>query len=424
MTMFTFSRTSLPKIQCDVCILVYNDTVLHAKTQNNVVAQPDESILRRSPTELATAARRLLPGKINKAKPLRVALALANDEFIATQVKLPAVAQQALRSALQLQLPTLLPGCTEPLLLAVQPPAHADDDTVALWLPQKRAEELFAAFKEEGLFLQAILPRAVLSLPKQAVQLLDEDKHSLTHVVWQGKTLQNWLHITQNDYAIEVFKQQFDATVRDLHNEQVTLLYKQDLADWDNLAMPHAAVYHYAVIPPQAMQHFVQQKQSRQRRGWAIAAMLLIMVGITSLGATWYYKQQLEQQLQALKSKTLDISRLQAEVVNIEENIAPVQQFPRQQIPLILKNLNSLIPKNSWLTSIAIDEGVVEIEGYSPSPETLLKELNSDIRFAEVGFSRGTRKDRQRTEESFGIHFKLNDVDLKAYLQKYFGAED
>ena len=144
----------------DICLIVHGSMLLHTK-HHNLIAQPDESLLKLTPTELANAARRLLPVT---TKRTRIALALPSDEFVATTLKLPAVAAQNIKNVVNLQLPTLLPGVTEPLLLAVQTPT-VGEQTCALWMPTKRAEELFQAFDKEGLFLNCILPRPVVVLP-------------------------------------------------------------------------------------------------------------------------------------------------------------------------------------------------------------------------------------------------------------------
>jgi Tfp pilus assembly PilM family ATPase len=127
------SKSRPPKpVVCDICLIVYNDRLLYAK-HSNLVAQAEESLFDSSPAEIARIARQLLPAATRRQQ--RIALALPSHEFVATGLKLPAsIDAQHLKNAVKLQLPSLLPGMNEPLLLAVQVQKQGDE-TYALWLP-------------------------------------------------------------------------------------------------------------------------------------------------------------------------------------------------------------------------------------------------------------------------------------------------
>ena len=49
-----------PSTTSDICLIVHDSMLLHTK-HHNLVAQPEESLVELTPTELANAARRLLP---------------------------------------------------------------------------------------------------------------------------------------------------------------------------------------------------------------------------------------------------------------------------------------------------------------------------------------------------------------------------
>ncbi len=403
-------------VSCDICLIVYNSVLLHIESQD-IVAQPDEFLFKLTPSELATAARRLLPVTNKRAK---ISLALPSNEFVATSLQLPAVAAQNLRNVVSLQLPTLLPGITEPLLLAVQAPISGEQ-TTALWMPVKRASELFQAFDEVGLFLNCILPRSVISLPSTSTpyRLYDEDDGSITCLEWSDGVIKNWLNTTKLDCDNTEFQEQLDESSKAL-NQDIEQIKKICIDDWEKQPMPSKHSYDYAVIPDGAAAHMAQIAKKKKRQ-YLIGAVLLVFISI--IGGIYFaidYEKGLQQHLVKLKHRTDTVSHLRSEVGEIEELIRPVKNFPRQEIVKMLEALNALIPKDSWITNFDVESGTVRIDGLSPDPTQIIEALTKEDNFIEVSQSKDIVKNRGRSELKFGIEFKLKGVDLEAYLTEHF----
>jgi hypothetical protein len=405
-----------PFTSSDICLIVHGSMLLHTK-HHNLIAQPDESLFKLTPTELANAARRLLPVT---TKRTRIALALPGSEFVATTLKLPPVAAQNIKNVVNLQLPTLLPGVTEPLLLAVQAPIKGEK-TCALWMPSKRAEELFQAFDKEGLFLNCILPRPVVVLPNTSkpYQVYDEDDNTITCLEWSNGVIQRWLHLPKAERDEPEFQTQLEEALSSLQTG-VEQEWKSSVSDWENLPSPLPTAYDYAFIPPGAAVRKVKAVQRKKRMG-LIFALLLLITGI--IGGIYYaidYELTLKQRLTELKRRTVNISQLRAEVGEIEQLIGPIKNLPRQDIVTILESLDNAIPKDSWIVSFHIEEGFVKLEGYSPEPTELIEKLTNEPRFVEVGQTRDISKEGSRKELRFGIGFRLKDFDLESYRLEYF----
>ncbi|OQW93065.1 MAG: hypothetical protein BWK79_13130 [Beggiatoa sp. IS2] len=430
-------RKSQPKlahisaIPCDICLIVHGTVLLHAQRQD-LVAQPDESLLRLTPAELAEAARRLLP---NTDKQQHIALGLPSGEFVATMVQFPGVEVQNLKSAVSLQLPTLLPGVNETLLLAISARMKGEQ-TVAIWMSSQRADELFKAFNKVGLFLAAILPRPLIVLPSTPTpcHIYDEDHNSITCIEWSGTTLRQWLYISKADDEIAEFRHQLDQALTHWQTPspvfplsggaEILQIRKTQVADWEDIPMPSRLACSYAFMPPGAIARIAQANSRKKRRNWIVLATLILLVLIGGVGAGYYHLKDREQQLAVLKGGTLDVSKLQTEVFMMENTIAPIKEFPRQNVTEILNKLDQLIPKDdlrrSWISSFRIEAGNVEIEGYSFNPANLLEILSTEPSFVEVAFGRPTRSEPNRKEESFGIKFKIAGIDLQGYWEKYF----
>lgn len=409
-------KTKTKPLSYDICLIVHGTVLLHTKHQNFVI-QPEESLFELTATEVAEVARRLLPLATTRQ---RIALALPGEEFVATTLKLPMMDEQALRNAVHLQLPTLLPGATDPLLLAVQPGAE-DEQICALWMPIKRAEELFKAFDKVGLFLAGILPRPLVALPATptSCQIYDEDDNTITSLEWSGTAIRRWLHLPKTDCDSSEFKKQLEEALStfstDLEQER-----KTSVKDWEELSMPPPATYGYAFIPPGAVAQMAKAVRQKKRLRLSIAAGLLFAALLGGLYFAIDHEQRLKQRLTELKRRTVTVSQLRAEVGEIEEHLGPVKNFPRQNVVELLEKLNGMIPKDSWIVSFNIEGGAVKIEGYSPNPTRLIEVLTKDPSFYQVEQSRGTISERGKEELRFGINFKLKDFDLAAYWLEYF----
>lgn len=420
------SKSSTPRQptkHSEVCLLVYEETLVQLGTERHILlSESDDSHRNLNAERLAEAARHLLPDTTAKQ---RVTLFLPAHEFVSAQVVMPGVAAENLYDAVRLQQPMLLPGFTAPLLLSiqappktVQPPLH---DHVALWMPVARAEELFAAFRQRSLFLYSILPRplAALGQADDAMQRIrDEDRSTVTYLEWRYGTIRRWLYMPKDDCEEFVFEEQFEQAVQqDLPADAPELSTQTALETWKNLPMPRSEVYRYCFITPGTQGELARRQ--RQRRLWQIqitAGISIVMLGVI-VGGLFFVKQNLERELSVLKEQTTDVSRLREEIFIIEEKIGPVRDFPRQNMLSLLVHLNGLIPKESWITALKVIDGTVEIEGESPDPPALLEKLTQQAEFAEVAFSGPTQGRR------FKIGFRLVGIDVQEYLRNYFPHE-
>lgn len=401
---------------CKFNLIIHNNKLLIGK-RNQSIIKSNDSIVKLTPIEIATAARRLLP---SRAKRQHIALTLPSSEFVATSLNLPAIAAQNLENVVNLQRETLLPGVTEPLLLAVQAPLEGER-TIALWLPLKRAEELWQAFKQVGLFLRCIIPRPLIALPPKKSTpyfVYDEDNNNITGVEWSSGVIKNWLHVPKIDRENLNFEEQFEEALLIFRDIQQN--WKTNLKDWNKLTKLPPKAYDYAFTPPSASA-FLSNKV-KKKNTTRISLLILLVVASLGGGASYAidYKKGLEEQLVKLKKRTLNISRLRAEVGEIKENIGAITNFPNQPLIIILNSLNQMIPQDSWLVGFRIEGGKIKFEGYSPNPTALIEILNKIPQIYQIEQNRGTTTELGRKELRFGISFKLKGYDLASYWTEYF----
>ncbi len=391
-------------ISCDICLIVHGSVLLHAEHQTQADAL--------KPIELAEAARRLLPAT---SKRQRIALALPSSEFVATTLNLPPAATLDLKNVVNMQLSTLLPGLTEQLLLAVQAPPKGQQ-TYALWMPVKRAEELFQAFDKVGLFLGCILPRPVLPHTRS---VYDEDENNITYLEWSGDVIQHWLQLSKKDFDEPEFQKQLDNALLNFTSD-IEVERKTCPSDWEDFSKLSSVAYSYAFRPPSAAARMTEVSRKIKRRSLYVITGLLIVGLVAGIYFAINYKQRLEQRLTDLKRSTFNVSRLRAEVGEIEEKIAPIKNFPSQAVVLILEILNEQIPKDSWITHLHFEENLVKLDGYSPDPTQLMEILNNHPKIFNVEQTGKTSSERGKTEYRFRISFKWKDSDLQADYENYW----
>lgn len=408
---FKFNQRIKTKV-ADITLILHDNLLLYAEKNLEAKTFSDDS------TALAEAARRLLT-KISPKK--RIALALPNAEFVATSLQLPTRAMDDIKATISLQRETLLPaGTKEQLLLAVQAPLEGDN-VCALWMSAKRAEALWKAFDKQNLYLSCIFPRSVivLSEKKTPYSLYDEDKNSITCLASSNGVIQQWLYISKPDYELPELKQQLDETLSNF-NKNIKAERKNTINDWKIL--PSKVAYNYAFIPPSAVARLAKNHQFKKR----LYGMSFVILLIASLiGGVFYaidYEKALKQELADLRRSTHEVSELRVEVGQIEENLAAIKDFPKQEVVKILRILDKRIPKDTWITRFYIEEGIIKLEGYSLNPTRLIEILSQQSEFYDIEQSRGTVSEFNKKELKFGISFKLKDFNQNYWLT-YFSKE-
>lgn len=123
--------------------------------------------------------------------------------------------------------------------------------------------------------------------------------------------------------------------------------------------------------------------------------------------------KEIERQLIVRKGELKKVEALKKEVEDIHGEISMIRRF-KESHPmslLILKELTALLPKNTWLTRVRINENQVQLEGYSPSATFLIPRLDSSSFFKKVEFSAPTFRDPRQNMDRFQIKMELEGFE-------------
>ena len=403
------------------CLLVYNENLLYLGTGEVYQWQDfNDTYQGQSPdaVTLAKASQRLLAS----VKKPKIALALAENEFVATTVNLPGVKAENLANAVRLQQNNLLPGVDGLLLLAVYALENTDEkhQHVALWLSANRADALYQAFQAVSLDLVTIIPRpfAGIDTPKPHYAIYSEDQHSICQIAYRDDVLIFWQNLLKDDLDDEQLQTTFsEQQAKVKQHSDIHIINKTSLADWELSKAPITTAYQYGFIPPAAAHAFAMNKKrsfSRKLR-WGLGFVLfcLVVAGLTLAN----YERNLDKRLRIAKDLSAETSRLREEIIDIDGKLEPINKYPKQAVAQLLLTLNNSVPPKSWLTRLKIEDGLIELEGESGNPAEILEALTNNPAFMDVKFSKSLQGRR------FGIRLRLVDINIEQYLEEYFPTE-
>ncbi|MES2626966.1 MAG: hypothetical protein V4628_16890 [Pseudomonadota bacterium] len=367
---------------------------------------------------IAASARQLLAGREDSASIL---LLLPPADFIATRFTMGITGEKLLRSALMLQVHTLVPAYEEPLLLGLN---GGSADGVALWYPARNAELLFTAFKEQGLFLATLMPRSLALLQTSSGSedylLIDEDALHVTQLECRDGIIKSLLSINQIDLQQEEFAAQWNTECSKA--AAATKIRSSDQESWTTLRQVFQPIESYSFLPAGADQVGRDLIAKKQKKLGGIAAIAVVALLCLPFLSNWIRMAMLESQVNSLRDESTEARRSQAAVYEMDEEWGAILEYPRQDVDQILLSLNELI-ENS-LSSFQIDKGVIDIVGFAQDPAVLIEQLAEREEFYDVGQSRSSSSgNSELMGDRFGIRMSVSEVDYPGYEAKYPVAE-
>ncbi len=401
--------------QTHVILMIFDNELYNLKTGEV------SSLKNLSSSEIAKAAKKMVEKKYQK---FGIGIFLPSKEFIATQYSLPEVNKIDILNALIYQQEELLPSCQQSLMLSVSHDEASKENT-ALWFSTERANSLYDAFFDESLTLSVIFPRSMIySNKKSSVDMLYYEKAEdqvLLNRFRNGK-LKDWKNIILKEYESEAFRKQWDESFSEIDLSNVTQFDSKD--KWLELKNIDCPVKAYGFYPQKAVE--IIEKKSKFKKGRVSGIFLLIMMLLVSIPfifvlveynvASYHFSESVESSKQ--------ISKMRNEIFMYEDNWEAFDKFPQVKSSQIILTINNIIPKNSWLSSIKVKNGFVELEGYSPNPSEILELLDTQEDYANIAFNQNIRSEQGKNKDYFGITFRILGIDEKSYYEEYFLKED
>lgn len=430
----------------NVALLLFEDQMvdLHSGRSTRVSRSESDPEIRSithgafSAAELAEAAASLL---MDSAQTEKVCiLLLPPSEFYISETTLPPAGLDLQRSALQLQAMTVLPEFEKTLNVGFIPGQQQAISLVsaglAAWLPTERTESLFKAFSSKRIFLASVVPRLALFTEQlissvadngSAVQSLsaieDEDQQLTTVFQHNRHGLMTCIQCSASDRVQpELYQTFLQERGADFPAQNILLL--RAAADYlrynpfksgylpgqsGKLASLAAA----GVFPEAALSARHQLEQGKLRKELLKVAAAAVLA--VSLPFVWQSFQlfRLNAELDRVQEQSLAARADQAVVRDFENDWGTFNEFPEQDVGLVLQTLQPVI-NPGLLSAFALDEGLLSIEGESPDPQNILEQLEQNPMFTEVDFARATNNNR------YFIDLRLSTVNFSAYREWHF----
>ena len=397
----------------DTHLLVWDNTLVNLKTGKHQTLDDLEA------STIATAASQLIPESDRSKTTLHAALYLPPQDFVATEYELPAVAARDISSALNYQVDYLMPAYPGKLLLAVNH-NELQQSNIALWLDELLSQTLFDSFKPFNIELTAIFPRIILAflvnVKTPVRKFTEQDSNGLLEVVLDHHYLTQWRSINHSEMQDKEYFEQWQKETAPIEDRVMVDTY----GFWQQIDRSHLEQLRYAFFPESARQNLKQRSRLKKDRLALIGAIVFsFLIAMPFLG-NLMSKSHWQKQFQMRHTETLEVRTQRDAVTQFEDRWALYQDYPRADITAIIKKLNKIIPRDSWIKSFEIKNGVVTIDGYSPNPTKILEVISKQREFDQAAFNQRTRTERGKENERFGITFHLSSIDMKAYQEKYF----
>jgi len=393
-----------PSSSLSATLAFFNGELIHIESGEKL------SIDNKHPVnELAVASRKLL-GYPNSEPSVQ--LLLPSSEFVATRHSLPKASRADLASALQLQADNIYPSLDKELAVAFDVSARASNsETIALWMKQELLDNLFEAYKDQGLFLACVKPRLLaLRAVENKIGFLETDDIGETLVILEHDVVAFWQQINKADLDQKEILHEWTEIIANYDRNAIL-----EINESDQLAnlLTESTNREYSYVPAGALN--IKEKLEKGRKvifAACFAALLLFLFSLPFVNQSFEFRAAAAS-LEANRSLSLNAREDQRAVVNFDNQWGPLNDFPNQSINEALFTLQNVISPER-LSSIEISEGLIKIQGSSSEPQAILQRLEQDPLFTEVLFSRATNNAR------YYIDLRLSPVNFEAYMIRYF----
>ncbi len=159
--------------------------------------------------------------------------------------------------------------------------------------------------------------------------------------------------------------------------------------------------------------HPQSERKANKNLGWKSTAVLLVMAItiLTGLFLGQAYRNEktlesLNRQLEEIKPLAQNLERIDQEYAALSgytEALNAIERRSPVKLPL-LKELSQKLPKDTWVTRIAIKQNRIEIRGYSASASKLIPELEASE------FLKDTQFKGSVTTQTLGKRFTIQST--------------
>lgn len=119
--------------------------------------------------------------------------------------------------------------------------------------------------------------------------------------------------------------------------------------------------------------------------------------------------EAIDREIMARRDEVKKAEAVKKDLEGVEKEIHTINSFKssRPMALNLLKEMTSILPKNTWLSRLRITDSTVEIEGYSVSATEMLPKLEASAYFKKAEFSSPTFRDTRLNADRFVIKMDI-----------------
>ena len=156
-------------------------------------------------------------------------------------------------------------------------------------------------------------------------------------------------------------------------------------------------------------------ERKKQPRGaiylCAFLAVAVMVCGAFMLSSPYIQAKseygQLQNEIADISNQVKLVEQKRARIGELQKRLEPLTREKKQNLLALMKELTQLIPEDSWLTQLDVDEDKVRIRGESENANALIVLLEKSPLFKQVAFSSPIVK--RRGKDIFYIEMKIEE---------------
>ncbi len=168
-------------------------------------------------------------------------------------------------------------------------------------------------------------------------------------------------------------------------------------------------VEHFAFIKDQ-QQTNASKPSSVANKFLVILTMILAIVALTlPIAKNYWVAEQYKAELSLMQDDVNQVRRLQSEYKAIKQDVDFINAQTSHSIKTLdlLNELSRIIPDDTFLGRLVLEQGVVRIRGNSAAASKLISIIDASEQFADVRFVAPVTQNSKTGKESFTVEFRL-----------------
>ena len=179
-------------------------------------------------------------------------------------------------------------------------------------------------------------------------------------------------------------------------------------------------VEHFSFIKDQE-QGSSQRKPSKVNKYLSTLALLLAITALAlPIAKNYLQAEQYKSELLILQEEVDQVRQLQSEYKLIKQDVDFITRQSRHSMRVLdlLNDLSRIVPDDTYLSRLVLEQGVVRIRGNSAAASKLISIIDSSPQFIDVRFVAPVTQNNRTGLENFTIEFQLQSGERNVAISE------